>query len=895
MARPESKLWSEVSPYLDKALELNPFEREPWLAALAAAHPQVAAELRELLALHAANHASGFMERSPLSVEESITGRSIGPYTIERLLGRGGMGSVWLGRRSDGKFEGRAAIKLLDRRGLGRDAAQQIRHEASLLARLSHPNIARLFDAGVHDNGQPYLVLEYVEGEPIDRYCRAQQLPLVTRLRLFISVLDAVAHAHALLVVHRDLKPSNVLVTTEGVVKLLDFGVAALQSQPGQPDAPADTLHALTPGYAAPEQLRGEPVSAAADVYALGMLLYVLVTGQHPCASPEATHTQLVRATLGEELQPASVRIPNPAERRRVRGDLDAVIARALQRDPARRYATAAELAGDLRAYLGNFPVQARPGTRTYVARKFAQRHWGGILSACLTLLVLIGATIITSVQLVEARRQRDFAHVQLARAEMLKDLDNYVLIDAAPAGKPFTVNDLLGRATRLLEREHTNDADRAALLTSIGSKYATQDQVGKAVELLQKSYQLSRAVQDPAVRAAAACSLAGALSDKDPSSRPESLFREGLGALPSDPEFALDRSSCLLRGSWIAEQADNPQLAIQRAQDAIQALTQVPFEHQMAELRAWAVLGEAYRHAGRYGEAIAVFERAWPRLVALGRDDTITAVTWLNNWGLATGLAGHPLEAERLLRRSIELHRADASDAAVSPMLLTNYAEQLDSLAREDEARSFAEEAYRQALRDGDEVVVNQTLLRLARISRKQRDYVRASAWLDEVEPRLRKALPPGHMAFTALVTERARIAQGQGDLGRALAIQNQAIAMVEEGVKEGKAGEQFLTQMLRDRAYMEVASGQLEAAERDARRTVSLSQAALQPGDFSAAFGRADLVLARVLSAEGKTLEARAAANEALAQLQKALGADHPDTRSAQELSLAGTSPSK
>ncbi|HTL93370.1 MAG TPA: serine/threonine-protein kinase, partial [Steroidobacteraceae bacterium] len=411
MTEPHSNPWADVSPYLDEALELDPRERDSWLAALAATAPLLASELRQLLALHADNRASGFMERSSLRGEESLAGEQIGPYTIERLLGRGGMGSVWLARRSDGQFEGSVAIKLLDRRGLGRDAAEQIRHEASLLARLSHPHIARMFDAGVRENGQPYLILEYIAGERIDRYCAAHQLPLAARLRLFLGVLDAVAHAQSQLVVHRDLKPSNVLVTSDGVVKLLDFGVAALQPlRQTQPIPPTEGAQALTPGYAAPEQLRGEPVSAATDVYALGVLLYVLITGEHPYGTHDSTHTALLRAALTDELRPASERLTAAVERHKVRGDLDAVIARALSRDPAARYATAAEFASDVRAYLGNFPVRARPTTRAYVARKFAQRHWGGVVTALLTLLVLSGATVVTTLQTLEARQQRDFA-----------------------------------------------------------------------------------------------------------------------------------------------------------------------------------------------------------------------------------------------------------------------------------------------------------------------------------------------------------------------------------------------------------------------------------------------------------------------------------------------------
>jgi serine/threonine-protein kinase len=895
MSEPHSKLWAVVSPYLDEALGLDPAQREPWLAALAASRPALAAELRELLTLHAANRASGFMERSPLRDEESLAGQQIGPYTLERLLGRGGMGSVWLGRRSDGKFEGRAAIKLLDRRGLGGDAAEQIRNEASLLARLSHPHIARLFDAGVRENGQPYLILEYIEGERIDRYCTARQLPLAARLRLFLGVLDAVAHAHAQLVVHRDLKPSNVLVTSDGVVKLLDFGVAALQPlRETQSSSRTEAPQALTPGYAAPEQLRSEPVSAASDVYALGVLLHVLVTGQHPYGSVDSTYTQVVRATLTDEPRPASGRITDAAERRRVRGDLDAIIGRALYAQPAGRYATATEFAADIRAFLGNFPVRARPATRSYVAHKFAQRHWGGVLSVLLTLLVLTGATAITTLQMFEARRQRDFARSALARAEALNDLDDYVLIDAAPAGKPFTVNDLLGRAAHLLERQRTNDANRVALLQSIGWKYIVQDEDQAGLRLLNQAYEISRGISDPSVRALAACSLADALSKRETSPRPEALLAEGLRQLPAGAEFALDRSFCLERGSWVARDAGEPRVAIERAQGAIEALKQVPFDHELAELRAYAGLGEAYRHAGRYRETIAVFEKIWPRLAELGRDDTITAVTWLNNWGLAAGQFGRPLEAERLLRRSIEIHRSDTSNAAVSPMVLTNYAAQLDDLAREDEAQSYAETAYREALRAGDHVVVDQTLLRLARIYRAQHDYARAAAMLDEVEPRLRKALPPGHYAFASLARERALVAQQRGDSARALEFANQAIELVETEVKQGKSGGQFLPGYLKDRASIEIVAGQLQSAETDARRAVALQQAAAQPGDFSSSEGRAYLILAHALSAEGKVTESRAAARQALEQLQKALGPGHPETRTAEELSRASDVPS-
>ncbi len=889
MTQLDSKLWRQVSPYLDEALELEPEARAPWLAALEKAQPQVARELRELLTLHAANRASGFMERSPLSDEVSLIGQKMGAYTIERLLGRGGMGSVWLGRRSDDKFEGQAAIKLLERRGLGKHAATQIRHEANLLARLSHAHIARLFDAGVRENGQPYLILEYVEGEPIDHYCQSRQLSLNTRLRLFLDVLNAVAHAQAQLIVHGDLKPSNVLVTHDGVAKLLDFGVAALRTEGfSYADAisPQGGPRALTPGFAAPEQLRGEPIATAADVYALGILLHTLVTGQHPFGAKGSTSTHLVRATLADDPPTASTQVSNPVERRRVRGDLDAIIARALDREPSRRYAMAADLAADIRLFLGNFPVQARRATRAYVGQKFVQRHWAVALAVLLTLFVLFGAIGVTTRQMLDARRQRDFARTQLAGAEALNEITSYVLTEAAPAGKPVTVNELLDRSAHLLERQRPDAANRAALLTSIGRQYAIQDEDGAALKYLSEAYQLSSGVADPSVRARAACTLANALAKAGNSPRPEALFAEGLRELPSEPEFAIDRSFCLLRGSEIAMDHGDPALAIQRTQAAIHVLSQTPFEHHLAALHAEADLAEAYREAGRYREAIAMFERVRSQLVAQGRDDTATADTWLNNWAMALGQLGRPLEAEKLLRKSMEMHRADASDAAPSPMLLSNYAQQLLDLGRLQEAQSYAERALQIAARAGDEVIINQTLLRLARIYRAQHDYARSLSVLDRVEPRLRKALPPGHYAFASLASERSQTLQQEGDLARALELANAAVHIVDDASTQRKSGAQYLPNLLRYRAAIETAAGQLAPAESDARRALALLLAQPRPGDFSLSAGEAYLTLARCLNTLGRTTEASDMAAHAADQLEKSVGADHPDTRAAREL---------
>jgi serine/threonine protein kinase len=414
VGRFSAEQWKEISPYLDQALDLESAARERWLSELKSVKPQLAADLSVLLATHAAVDAAQFLERSPLSPGvEPVAGQQFGAYTLESLLGRGGMGSVWLARRSDGHFEGKVAIKILDHRGVATQGAEQIRREASLLARQSHANIARLFDAGFGEDGQPFLILEYVEGVRIDEYCAGKALSLDARLALFLPVVDAVAHAHAQGIVHRDLKPPNILVTADGVAKLLDFGVASLISKSASltisasisKTAPLETaLDApslgMTPAFAAPEQIRGERVTPASDVYALGVLLHLLMTNRHPFASETSTPTQVIRAVLTDDASPASESVAVSSSKRWVSGDLDAVIAKAMQREPENRYNTAAELAADIRRFLSLRPVHARSHSWIQRAAMLTRRHraWAPLifLSLLLTVAITLGGIILT-------------------------------------------------------------------------------------------------------------------------------------------------------------------------------------------------------------------------------------------------------------------------------------------------------------------------------------------------------------------------------------------------------------------------------------------------------------------------------------------------------------------
>ncbi|HUQ84521.1 MAG TPA: protein kinase, partial [Gemmatimonadaceae bacterium] len=325
----------------------------------------------------------------------------VGPYRIERLIGEGGMGTVYLARRDDGEFDQQVALKLV-RVGLHLDSriVRRFRDERQMLAALTHPGIARLIDGGLTESGVPFFAMEYVEGLPIDRYCEAHDLELDARLHLFAQVCDAVSHAHGKQIVHRDIKPSNILVTADGKPRLLDFGIAKLLVPDTGEPAQAVTRRSerlQTPEYASPEQIRGETVVVASDVYCLGVLLYELLTGQRPFRRSERTAHQLERAVLEDDPTRPSEMATGEAIKRRLKGDLDTIILTAMNKEPARRYASAAEMAADVRRHLSGQPVAARGTGRAYRTRRWVTRHRAVLVSAAVVAVIAtVGATVVT-------------------------------------------------------------------------------------------------------------------------------------------------------------------------------------------------------------------------------------------------------------------------------------------------------------------------------------------------------------------------------------------------------------------------------------------------------------------------------------------------------------------
>lgn len=563
--------------------------------------------------------------------------------------------------------------------------------------------------------------------------------------------------------------------------------------------------------------------------------------------------------------------------------DIDAIVAKAIHKDSQQRCASAQKLSDDLARYLQHEPVQARPASLPYRMKKYVRRHRAAVALAGLTFTSLIGGLTSTVIQARRARTQRDFVFRQLSRAEAINDLENFLLTDAAPSGKPFTVNELLNRAEQIVERQHGKDADRVELLVSIGRQYAGEDEAAKALRVLEHAYRLSRDLQDHTARSDASCALGSALAYTQDLSRAEALFQEGLNELPEEPQYVLNRSSCLLRGREIADARGDSQIAIARAQEAQHLLQHSAFDSEILQLRVSIDLAEAYREAGRYDEAITVFEQASTGLNALGRDNTETAGTLYNNWAMALLQVGRPLEAERVFRRALEVSRSDNTDAAVSATLLLNYGRTLRELGRLTEATDYAERAYAKVSQAGDEVVTNQSLLELARIYREQHKLARATEMLTQVEPSLRRDLSSTHYAFASLASERSLIALGNDDLERARQLANEAVSIDEAAIKSGGQGAGLLPVLLFRRSTVELELHESGQARTDAERALNLLQNPANPGAFSMNVGRAYFALGRALQAQGKTDEADAAFRSAAEHLERTLGTDHPELRAA------------
>ncbi len=510
------ELWHRVRGVFGEAYRLPADDRTAYLDKACGGDGELRSEVASLLA--ALEKADGVFQPLPQGLISTATrgaspdtriGSPLGSYRIVRKIGSGGMGEVYEAVRDDGKFQRRVAVKFV-RSALSRgEMIRRFEAERSLLASLQHTNIAQLVDAGTDDDAMPYLIMEFVDGKRIDEYCDEHQLSITERLRLFQAVCSAVRFAHQHLVVHRDIKPGNILVAADGTPKLLDFGIAKLLSEDGTPDERTRTgLGFLTPDYASPEQLRGEPATTVSDVYALGMLLYKLLTGQKPYEFHSALPFDMSRTILDTEpTRPSDKPIAIAAAgssadriRRTLNGDIDAIALMALRKEPERRYQSVQDLSDDIGRYLSHRPVAARKGEARYRAGKFIRRNRTASIAAVIVTLALIGGIGGVLWQAKRAGNERDIARLEEKKAKRINEFLQQMIAESDVnwynhgTGPEATAVDILNAASDRLESDLQDEpAVKAELHMTIGNTYLALGRAEKAVHHFAASLLLRR------------------------------------------------------------------------------------------------------------------------------------------------------------------------------------------------------------------------------------------------------------------------------------------------------------------------------------------------------------------------------------------------------------------
>jgi len=744
------------------ALDLPPGERKAFVDAASGDSPDLHTELRALLAAHDAggeflevldpSGVAGLLEMDePVLVE----GQRIGAWRVLGELGHGGMGAVYQAERSDGQFEQRVALKVV-RAGVASAAIHaRFLRERRILARLEHPNIARLLDGGITDAGLPYLVMEYVEGRPIDRYCEEERLSIDRRLLLFDQACSAVAWAHRNLIVHRDIKPANILVSSVGGVKLLDFGVAKL-IEPDTSDAAGTAtglgVRMLTPEYASPEQFLGQPVSTASDVYSLGVLLYELLAGIRPHGAtgrapradaepappdrdPEPPSLAFLHAktapldpTAGDPVPDAPARIAHAratttdALRRRLRGDLDGIVLTAMRREPEARYASVDALRADIRRHLGGQPVTARPATRRYRTAKFLARNRAAVLVALLLVAVVVSGIITVLAQARAAARAG-------RRAEQIRDFLVAVFEVADPnrsRGETITARELLDQGAARIDRDLANQPElHASMLAVLGTVYR---QLGLYTE--------ARPVFERAL----------------------ALRRDGAGTRHDLAESLTDLGALLVNQA----EYDDAETLVREAIDLRRNLN----GPRSAEVAAVTLdLAGILRARGEYENAEPLYREALALHRAAGDSGAVAGD--LNGFGLMLTEAGRHVDGIPLLEQAVVLQRQVHGDIHTETALsLCNLAYSLGRTERLDEAIAKYREclAIRRQLLDDAHPDLGRTLNNLATIHVTRGEYDLAEPLHTEALAIRRRAYGEQHPEVAGSLNNLAVIAYSRG-----------------------------------------------------------------------------------------------------------------------------------
>jgi len=786
--------WQRIEALFDAVLDRPPGEREAFLERACAGDRALRDEVDSLRAAYEAD--PGFLEAPlveapalPTAVEGIEGEQHIGPYRLIRPLGRGGMGQVYLAERNDDAFSRYVALKII-RRGLDTDDfLRRFRVERQILARLSHPGIARLFDGGTTDAGRPYFVMEYVEGKSITAYCDHNDLSVEARLRLFRRVCVAVHHAHQNLVVHRDLKPSNILVDPKGQPKLLDFGIAKLldPAQTGLATTLTQTgRRVMTPAYASPEQLCAEGVTTASDVYALGVLLYELLAGCRPYRLDDRSPREVERV-ICEDTPERPSEATAGRRARQLRGDLDTMILKAIRKEPERRYASAGQLAEDVQRYLDGRPVVAQPDTFTYRMTKFVRRHRTAVAATALIVLLLAASSIVTAIQ--SHRIQTQAAEVRQERdhSEQVVDflVDLFEASDPNEAqGDPLTAPELLERgATRIEEKLGDEPAVHAEMMQVMSRVYERRGRYERGEQMARRALQIQRRLRgaESAEAATALNSVGWLLHQQGAHAAADSVLREAL----------------TIRRTQLGPQ----HLDVARTLNDLAVVQQVRGDYPATDTLLQEALAIRRQHHG---------------------DEHPSVATTLNNLAALKWRLGDYETAERQLREVRRVLRAQHGSEHMRVAVATT---NLAALQMSQEEYERAEVLYREALTVRRTLLGNKhpdvarSLVHLGNLYRAQREFDKAVPLLREALGMRRTLLGERHRQVANIRYLLARLYRQQGDYARAEPLYREALAGFREVLPDGHA----------KTAEVLVDLGRMHLANQNPRQAVPLLEDAL------------------------------------------------------------------
>jgi len=876
--------WKRLSPLLDAALDLAPAQREAWLAMLPPEHADLRESLAELLMQRPAVETDDFLTRLPefSAAPSALTlaaGSIVGPYRLLRELGQGGTSSVWLAELADGSIQRRVALKLPHLGLVDRGIEQRIAREREILGGLEHPNIARLYDAGIDSRGRPYLALEYVDGVPPDEYCRAGRLSLRDKLALFLNILRAVAFAHARLIVHRDLKPNNILIAGNADVRLLDFGIARLlQPEPG-PSAQHTVAGAaaLTPAYAAPEQFTGQAVTVATDVYSLGVIQFELLTG----ASPYAPAGRSLGAYEHEVLHvepPLMSRAARPAEAGALRGDLDAIVAKALEKKPQDRYASVEAFAIDIERHLAAQPIAARPRSFAYVARKFVRRNALALGVAVTTVTALSVSLGIAAWQWRDAEHQREIAVDRLANSEAAALFTSTVLIEGLQPGESLTFEQLIARSEEIARQTGRNDLRTRIFATEfLANWYRANGLSRRAEEVLTRTID-SLPADSPRLGSSLRCARAYSWRQLGRTEEAIAAVTHEIALNADDPSVA---SQCMLVRSWLAANSGDTQNALDFANAALLRYQEAGVESIYARSEILQAIGSAHSIRDEFAAANEKYREALELFDAAGRGHSRAAAQVHDDWASVWLNAGNPRRALDEIDIAWQMTRELSPNAQPTDTRVGRRARILSQLGRLAEAEGEWGEALELARARGNLPNIAAVFIGRAELATLRNQFDDAQGELQHAEAALREsALPPNHVLNTRFAITNAALLAARGNSQGATAELSRAV----DQYRAQECCRSHIALSLALRGEVALREGRISDAAADARAARDLAPQ-IAGESFSRFTARAWFVTGLVYQEQGRRREARDAFATAAVQFAGAVGETHPDTVLARE----------